>query len=436
MKPAGGLAPGDRIEVEVEKAVYRGLGLARHDGQVIFVPRGLPGERLAVRIESVERGYARATAEERRREAPTARASPCPAFPRCGGCAYQSVDYGTQLTIKADLLRESLRRAGVAWDRDLPVTPSPEDGWRTRAAFHVARESDGIAIGFFEEGTRRIVDLGEGCPQVSRGLRDLLLEVRGVLRDRPSLARSVAHLRLAESNDGADCVLLLEGDLVPAEAAYLAGALASPRLTGIGALLGREGGGRLVSLSGSPYVHSDVLGVRLRSHAGAFFQGNRFLVTPLAREVRRLAAGKGPLLDLYAGAGLFALTSEPGSGPVFVVEGSDLSAADAEENARSAGASQVRVRRGDVAEVLPALRKDGPERIILDPPRAGLSKPVVEAIGARRPEAVVYVSCDPSTLGRDLRRLASFGLEADSMQLFDMFPDTYHVETVTRLVPR
>jgi 23S rRNA (uracil1939-C5)-methyltransferase len=428
------LAPGDLIEVVIEKAVYRGLGLAHHEGQVVFVPRGLPGERLGVRVVSVERGYARAATEERRTAASGSRPAPCPAFPACGGCAYQSLDYRAQLDLKTEMLRESLRRGGVPWDREIQATGSPEEGWRTRATFHVSLSGGEVALGFYEEGSRRVVDLPEGCPQVSRELQEVLNAAREVLSKRPVVARNVANLRLAESPDGSERVLILEGRLSAAEAAALAAALSSPRLSGIGAALGAEGRRRLVTLSGRLHVEARVAGVSLRSHAAAFFQGNRFLLEVLAAQVGALLPGGGSLLDLYGGCGLFGFTAGRSAESVSVVEGNDLSVADAEENARALDFKKLRVFRGDVAEVLSTLPDAGDERIIVDPPRAGLTRTVAEGIGARKPAAVVYVSCDPATLARDLRTLATYGLEADHVQMFDMFPDSFHIESVVRLV--
>jgi 23S rRNA (uracil1939-C5)-methyltransferase len=436
MKKRVTLTAGERLEVDIERAVYRGMGLARHGGQVVFVPRGLPGDRLAVRVIGLEKGYVRAVTEERLAAGPGARAAPCEAFPACGGCAYQALDYPSQLAIKVDVLRESLRRARVVWDGDIPVTGSPEQGWRTRASFHVGLSQGRVAVGLFEEGTRRVVDLKGGCPQVSPSLNGRLLAARQALGERPAVASRIEHLHLAESSDGGECVLFLEGDLRAEDAGALIGAFSSSVLSGLGAALGPNHGRTLTVFSGAPYVHLDVMGLRLRAHARGFFQGNRFLVEPLARVVGDLLPPGGSLLDLYAGVGLFGLTVGRGASDVVMVEGSGLSVEDAEENARRHRPGSARVVRGDVEEVLARLPKSEGERIVLDPPRAGLTRRVVEAVHRRRPAVVIYVSCDPATLGRDLRAFAELGLEPDAVHALDLFPDTFHVETVTRLVPR
>ena len=139
------LTIGERLEVGVEKAVYRGLGLARHDGRVVFVPRAFPGDRLRVRVTSVERGFARAALEDVLETGPGRRGAPCRHAERCGGCAYQELDYARQLEVKRDILAETLRRAGAEFPPAFEVVASPEEAWRTRASLHF--EARGGEIG-------------------------------------------------------------------------------------------------------------------------------------------------------------------------------------------------------------------------------------------------------------------------------------------------
>lgn len=400
------------------------------------MPRALPGERLTVRVVSVERGYVRAAAVEKLAPSPLERPSPCGFFPRCGGCAYQHLGHPAELRLKEEILRESLRRAGVVWDAPIPVVSSPETGWRTRATFHVAALGGEIRLGLYEEGSRRIVDLDGDCLQASPGLNGALGYLREVLGARPSLAAGVTNVEIAESLDGSERVAWFAGELTAAEAGALAAAAAeAPWFSGLGVTTGPAEARRRLLLRGSPYVHSDVAGVRLRCHLASFFQGNRFLVGDLAAEVARLLPGSGPLLDLYGGVGLFGLTAGRLASQVLVVESSETAAEDALENARAAGLRQVRVDRGSVDGFLRQRRPEAGERIVLDPPRAGAGKHVVAAIAERRPEAIVYVACDPTTLARDLRTFAALGYRVESLRLFDLFPATVHLETVARLVP-
>ena len=429
------MQPGDAIEVTVEKAVYRGLGLARHEGQVVFVPRGRPGDRLRVRVESVTPGYARAVTESVLAEGAAPRVAPCPAFDQCGGCAYQHTDYAAQLRLKEDVLRESLVRAGVAWEAEVPVKASPEEGWRTRAAFHLQAAGGAWRLGLHVEGTHRVVDL-ERCLQISAAMNRTQRALAAALGEKPQWARHVSALDMAESGDGSQLVVALETDMDQAQATSLAPlADATPWLTGLGAVAGPVKRRRYVPLRGEPYVETTVLGVRLRAHVRSFFQANRFLVDDLARAVVEATPPGGPVLDLYAGVGLFALTLAGRAENVRGVEINPTAVEDAAHNARRAHLGNVHIEQGDVRRGLASWRAQAGERVILDPPRTGAGADVVRAVAARKPEVVVYVSCDPPTLGRDLRVFGAEGYRLDTLAAFDLFPDTHHVEAVARLVP-
>src|SRR5688572_20433902 len=142
-----GLRPGDAVEIDIEKAVYRGQGLGRHAGQVVFVPRAVPGDRVRVRIEGATGGFVRGRIEQVLTHASGRRAAPCPLFDRCGGCAYQGYDYASQLALKEAVLRETLARGGVEWPGPITVHASPEVGWRIRASLHVHFGADGLRLG-------------------------------------------------------------------------------------------------------------------------------------------------------------------------------------------------------------------------------------------------------------------------------------------------
>ena len=429
------MQPGDAIEVTVEKAVYRGLGLARHEGQVVFVPRGRPGDRLRVRVESVTPGYARAVTEAVLAEGGAPRASPCPLFSQCGGCAYQHVDYGAQLRLKEEILRESLGRAGVAWPGAIPVAPSPERGWRTRAGFHLQEAGGSWRLGLHVEGTHRVVDL-EQCLQISDAMNRTQRALARALGERPQQARRIVSVEMAESADGRQLVVALETDLPSADVPALATlGDAVPWITGFGAVAGPPQRRVYVPLRGEPYVESKVLGIALRAHVRSFFQANRFLTEELTGAVVEATPAGGTVLDLYAGVGLFALALARQADTVRGVEINPAAAEDAAHNARRAGLRHVSVTTGDVRKGLAGWRPEPGERIVLDPPRTGAGADVVQAVAARKPAAVVYVSCDPPTLGRDLRAFGAAGYRLDLLRAFDMFPDTHHVETLARVVP-
>ena len=331
------------------------------------------------------------------------------------------------------MLRESLARAGVPWEAAIPVMGSPEEGWRTRASLHLDQRGRDLRLGLHEEGTHRVVDLPR-CLQLSepmmRAARTLLEE----LRRRGQGARSIQHVDLAESLDGSQLVVALETGLEVKQAVALSSlAAVMPWVTGFGVTASDGPRRRFVSLSGDPHVHSTVAGAGLRAHVRSFFQSNRFLVEPLAQAVLELVPPGGGVVDLYAGVGLFALPLARRAERVRAAEVNPMALEDARWNVEHAGLPNVQLHRGDVAEALAAWPVEPGERIVLDPPRTGAGTPVVDAIAAREPEVVVYVSCDPPTLARDLKRFEAHGYRPVVVRAFDLFPNTFHLETVVRL---
>jgi tRNA/tmRNA/rRNA uracil-C5-methylase (TrmA/RlmC/RlmD family) len=425
-------AVGEELEVGVLKAVYRGLGLARHEGRVVFVPRGLPGDRFRVRVTSASKGFLRVAPVARLADGPGRRASPCAVSEACGGCAYQDVDYGTQLALKEGILRESLARAGAPYEGEIPVAPSPEEGWRTRASLHLVYGPAGLRVGLHEEGSHRLVEF-DPCLQLSRPMNAAVQALKRALGSRPALVPRLGTLDLAESADGSERVAVVSGALRAEDGPTLAAAAAEVDLNGFGFWRERRGRRDFLLVRGDPHVHATVLGRRLRAHAASFFQANRFLVEDLTRAVVEMVPAGGPVLDLYCGVGLFAVPLAARGDEVLAAEISESAVFDASANARDL--TQARFFRADVREALARWPVGSGERVVLDPPRTGAGREVVEAVAARRPEVVIYVSCDPPTLGRDLADFARLGFRVERMRAFDMFPNTFHLETVVRLVP-
>jgi 23S rRNA (uracil1939-C5)-methyltransferase len=338
--------------------------------------------------------------------------------------------------LKAQILRESMSRAGVAWADETPVTGSSEQGWRTRASFHLAEGPEGWRLGLYAEGTHRVVDLAH-CLQVSEAMNRTQRTLRAKLSEQPRWSRRVRGVDLAESGDGKQLVAALETAMAPAEAVSLAPlADAVPWLTGFGVVAGDGRRRRFHLLRGEPYVENEVRGRPLRAHIGSFFQGNRFLLGDLVAAVVDLMPRGGTVLDLYAGVGLFALALAEGADSVVGIELNPVAAEDARYNAERALVGHVRFHQADAYDGLESSRVTPGERIVLDPPRTGAGAELVQAIARRRPAVVVYVSCDPPTLGRDLKVFSGEGYVPDAVRALDLFPDTFHVETVVRLVAR
>jgi tRNA/tmRNA/rRNA uracil-C5-methylase (TrmA/RlmC/RlmD family) len=452
------IAAGTALTLDIEKPTAGGRMLARHHGQVVLVWGGIPGERVAARVERSGKGVVYAEAIDILAPSPDRRSGA--GEWRCGGNVFMHIAYPRQLQLKAEIIQDAFGRIGHV---PLPAAPdmigSPEHGYRMRARLH----ADGDRLGFFRDGTHQLCDAAV-TTQLLPATNEWLSEAEGVLRK--NRLRGLVGLELAEDIAGSAraCHLELEAGVDPSPFAALAAGL-----TGLSA---QTAGRRAVTvLAGTPSI-TDTLpagaapagAVTLRRDVRAFFQGNRFLLEPLLRHVISMVPA-GPVVDLYAGVGLFGLSlAAAGTSPVTLVEGDPVSGADLEINA-APFADRVRVERSSVEGFLgvdvaaprtapPGRGADGRNRsdrqqgaerltirrrgaaivpdatVIVDPPRTGMSKEALAGIVQARPQRLVYVSCDVATLARDTRILLDAGYELDGVTGMDLFPNTAHVETI------
>lgn len=420
--------PGTRLTLDLEKPTAGGRMLARHDGQVVLVWGGIPGERVEARVERAGKGVVFATVEtviEASADRRVARDW------RCGGSVLAHVRYPRQLEIKAGIVGDAFARiARMPLPSSPPVLGSPETGYRMRARLHVREHR----LGFYREGSHEICDAavtGQLAPETENWLASVQEALR---RHRLS---GLAALEVGESVDGGQraCHLTLERGSEAASFAVLADGL-----TGITATRG-DGPGA-VRVAGEAFVKDGLYArpddpataFEVRRAARAFFQGNRFLLQPMVAHVTALVPA-GPVVDLYAGVGLFGLAcAAAGAGPLTFVEGDPVSGADLQANATAFG-HRVRVVRDSVEAFVRGMRRHWDDATwIVDPPRAGLSRDATAGITGIRPRRIVYVSCDAPTLARDARLLADAGYALERIDLFDLFPNTAHVEAVALFV--
>jgi tRNA/tmRNA/rRNA uracil-C5-methylase (TrmA/RlmC/RlmD family) len=422
---------GATLTLDVEKPAAGGRMLARHDGQVVLVWGAIPGERVAARVERV--GKRVAYAETVDVLAPSDDRRPAAADWRCGGNVYAHVGYERQRTLKGEVIHDAFARIGrLQLPEPPPVHGSPETGYRMRARLHV---QDG-RVGFFREGSHELCDAaitGQLLPETIDWLKRM--------EERLGTAglTGIISIEIAENIPATERVCHLE--IQPGvDVNALAAISMESALTGLTASRVMRSG--VERLSGVPTV-TDVLQLtddeaapatlRLRRDVRAFFQANRFLLEPLLRHVIPLVP-EGPVVDLYAGVGLFGLAaSATGSASVTLVEGDPVGSADLESNAEPFG-ERAQVHRASVEEWLATTPPAPIQTFIVDPPRTGMSRDAVAGIISRRPDRVVYVSCDVATLARDVRAFADAGYVVGGLTGFDLFPNTAHVETVAVLI--
>jgi 23S rRNA (uracil1939-C5)-methyltransferase len=415
------LTTGDTLTLDVERPVAGGRMLARHDGQVVLIAGTIPGERVVARVTRVAKSVAHADALQVLTASPDRR--PAEDW-RCGGRDYAHIHYERQLTLKAEIVVDAFRRLGrLPLAAPPPVEPSPEQGYRLRARLHASSGR----LGFFREGTHELCD-AEATGQLSAGTVEWIRHARQALR--PQAAAALAGVEIAENIPESQRTAHLEVRGAVTAAAWL------PLASGLTGLTAHGEGRDAVVVAGTPAVTdrlpvSGAAGapaIELTRHTTAFFQANRFLLPWFVQHVVGFVT-EGPVLDLYAGVGLFGLAAAAaGRGPVTLVEGDRTSGADLDTNA-AVFAGRVRVLRRSVEQALGA-RLGEQATCIVDPPRAGLSPDARAGLMRLAPGRIVYVSCDVATLARDARALVDGRYTLTDIRAVDLFPSTAHVETV------
>lgn len=384
----------EEIELGIEKLVAGGEGLGRFEGIPIFVPRSAPGDRLRVRLVERKPGYGRAEIVEVLAPGPGRREPPCSHFGRCGGCDLQHIEDAAQLRLKSAAVLETIARiSGLALPPPRAIFAGESWAYRSRTQVHTKRvEGGGAAVGYHARSSREVVIVDE-CPVL---VPELEREVVTLGRRLPPAVPS--RIDLACGDGGAVSM--------------------APLLAGLphGELVRR------------------VDGFDFAFDARCFFQGHAGLAGAVVTAVVGEARGESAI-DLYGGVGLFALPLARRYAKVTLVEGDRIASRYARRNVRSNRLENVEVVPQAVESWVPAGLPDGVDRVVVDPPRDGLSVPVRALLAGRAPRRLTYVSCHPAALGRDLKVLSE-SLEIESWALVDLFPQTGHMEVVVELVRR
>ena len=385
---------GDKLELTLSAWGRLGEALAYWNDREVFVSGGIPGEEVVAEIVAIRRKYIAAKVVQVTKASPARIDAPCQYYGACSGCQWQHVSYEAQLSAKQDRVIDSLFRVGGFINPNvLPVLPSPDQlGYRNHARFTIKEHG---SLGFVNRETHRFVKI-DTCMLMHPGINKLLGDLQGHCSETTQLS-----IRAGEDT----------GDY-----------LVQPTLKSTD----------IPIVTGQKHYRDSIQGVEFRVASPSFFQVNNKQASNMALVVKDALNLKGTevLLDAYAGVGTFAILLAPYASKVIAIEESSAAVADAKVNAENT--HNVEFILGKTEEVLGDL-DSVPDAVVLDPPRAGCQSPAIDSLLRLYPENVVYVSCDPDTLARDLKMLCSGAYSIDSIQPLDMFPQTHHVENIVIL---
>ena len=441
------------LELRVESLAYGGNGVARLNGFVVFVRRGLPGDTVRARVTKVKRNHAEALTTEVLEAGPSRVDAPCEHYPACGGCRFQDLAYEAQIAAKHDQVRDALQRIGGLPDAPLePIIPAEEVfHYRNKLEYSFTQTPDGPALGFHKAGRWDEVleiercwlttDLGNA---IRNAVRDWARAEHLEAYDQEHQTGYLRHLVVREArNTGQALVMLVTAPGERFEQDELVDTLRRfPEVRSIHWAV-NDTPAEVTNLPstllwGEEAIEEELLGLRFRIRPNAFLQTNTRMAERLYELAREAAAVSRDetVYDLYCGTGTIGLTLARDALTVWGVEVSEESVACAIENAELNGIANAAFFAGEVGRSLEELaeRAGPPDVVVVDPPRAGLSGKAVRRIGRLEPKRVVYVSCNPTTLAGNVKEFArDWGLQLERVTPVDMFPHTPHVEAVALL---
>jgi 23S rRNA (uracil1939-C5)-methyltransferase len=445
---------GDTLELTVDDLAFGGEGVGRADGYVVFVRDGLPGDRLRVRITEARSRFARGVIERVDVPSPDRVPAPCPYFGRCGGCRLQHLSYPAQLAFKEKQVRDCLERlGGIETFEVRPILAAPEAfGYRNKMEFTVGGTSATPVLGLHQAERYDVVLDIERCLLQSDTMNALLDEVRQQTRagavsvyDAASGSGLLRFVTIREGrHTGEAMVNLVAAAPDVATVTPVAERLRARVSATTSVMLNVNAkkasvavGSEEYLLFGRDHLRESLAGLTFQVSANSFFQTNTLQAERLFGVVEAACGldGSETVLDLYSGTGAISLLLARRCRAVYGIEVSAAAVADAVRNARANGIENCTFLAGEVRHVLPELMREGVRAaaVVADPPRAGFHPKALSALARLAPARIVYVSCNPSTLARDVGDLAQRGYRLEWVQPVDMFPQTPHIEAVARL---
>ena len=424
-------------QVTVERMIPGGKGIAFLEKKAVFLPLVVPGDRIRIRQAADRGSYLEVLDSELVQASPDRQQPPCPYFGRCGGCDFQQMNPRRQLDSKAEILTDALHHVGRIRGAEsrIVLNPSPVTDYRNRLQLRVLSRNGRVSWGFFERASHRVVEI-DRCRIATDALWAILPDLQSFLECSPM---TLACLTEVEIFQGDEPESLIDLKLKPGAAKL---SLFKEDL-----LAGRfDWGSRRVSLYlsrsqkrtlrvlGPGFVHKTVGEWKFRVSRGSFFQVNDFMLEVLSQRAIQ-GPGGSRALDLFCGVGFFTLPLATKFDLVWAVDQNAAAILDIESNARANRCRNCRIFHRDLDTFLRDRRRDLEELdlVLLDPPRSGIPKTTVGRVADLKAPRVVYVSCDPSTLARDLAIFLGRGYAVESLEIVDLFPQSHHLETIARL---
>lgn len=437
------------IQGEITGYSSDGMGICRWEGQVIFVERGVRGDKCRLRIVKALKNKAYARIEQLLEPSPRRQQPLCPVFPQCGGCDFWHMNYEEELYYKRQRVADALERlAGLPFPQ-LEITGGQRQGYRNKAVYPCAQGQDGPVAGFYRSRSHQVIPCSRCAIQAPQAdaLRQAVLDWAACwqvpIYEEQTGQGLLRRIYGRTGQGGALLTLVIAGKKIPQPEDLIDRCRrACPELAGVLLNENRDRGNRVLGpqcrlLWGQPRLTDSLCGVEFSLSPLSFYQVNRQQAEALYRQAAQYAGG-GPgqlLLDLYCGAGTIGLTMARQFDRLIGVEIVPQAVEDAKENARRNGIENARFLCADAGQAARQLLEQGlrPQTIVVDPPRKGLDSEARQSILSLAPDRLVYVSCDPATMARDLKELAQGGYRLTQARAFDLFPCTANVETVVQL---
>ena len=438
-------------EAEICDYTAEGQGIARIDGCVVFIPNAIAGERCRVRIVKAQKTWAAGKLVEILEKSPHRVNRECPVAKLCGGCDFWHMDYEEETRLKADRVRQALNRIGGESLGEIPILSAPACyGYRNKAQYPTASEKGRVYAGFFRAGTHQVVEndrcriLPEEADQVKKLVIDYVNHYRISAYDETTgkgLLRHIYVRRGAVSGQVLVC-LVLNGRKLPHPEDLISRLQAVPGFATLVLSVNTKPGNTVlgdeyITLCGPGWIEDTLCGLTFRLSPRSFYQVNHHQAQRLYEAaISQAGITKDDLvLDLYCGVGTITLCMAKAAGKVIGVEVVEQAVQDARENARRNGIDNAEFFCGDAGKAALALEAKGirPDVVVVDPPRKGLNADTVEALHRMSPRRIVYVSCDPATLARDVALLKERGYTLKNAMAADLFPRCAHIESIAVL---